>query len=103
MNAIGYKAQHCHVITQSAKNFLGIYAISLAIGGLFALLTPAAAVDAVWLASPGSNDWNTAGNWNPPSAPVTSGSTATFGVFDGNVASALGRRLYQFNYLYPRC
>jgi autotransporter-associated beta strand protein len=34
---------------------------------------------AMWSLSPGTNDWNTANNWSPPTAPNGPGDTATFG------------------------
>ena len=45
---------------------------------LGAVTSPALALDAVWLTSPGSVDWNTDSNWAPPTAPVNLGDTATF-------------------------
>jgi outer membrane autotransporter protein len=54
------------------------------LGILLLILTTAAPaqvpppVDAIWLATPPSNDWNSNANWSPPQAPVMSGDTATF-------------------------
>jgi autotransporter-associated beta strand protein len=50
------------------------FAVLFAIG---ASVTPARAQDATWLLNPGSNNWNTAGNWFPPMVPT---GTATFDV-----------------------
>ena len=35
---------------------------------------------ATWLASPATDDWNTAANWTPATVPNGSGDTATFGI-----------------------
>ena len=50
--------------------------ILLASTALCALALPAAAQDATWLASPGTNDFNTAANWSTGSVPT---GTAFFG------------------------
>jgi hypothetical protein len=60
-----------------------VRAVLLAILGLIAanIQIPAAwGGSATWLSSPGSGDWNTAGNWTPAVVPNASGDTATFNV-----------------------
>jgi autotransporter-associated beta strand protein len=57
----------------------GFFATVLGALLLFVVMAaPALAVDAVWLTTPGSGEWNTNGNWNPPTAPVNAGDMATF-------------------------
>jgi len=58
-------------------------AVLLAVLGLIAAIvqTPVArGGSATWLSSPGSGDWNTAGNWTPGVVPNAAGDTATFNV-----------------------
>ena len=50
----------------------------LASSALIAAAPPAAAADVMWLANPGSSDFNTAANWTPAIVPST-GDTAFFG------------------------
>jgi outer membrane autotransporter protein len=64
---------------QAETKLRGFLATALAVVLVFvAMAAPVLAVDAVWLFSPGSGDWNTNTNWNPPTAPVNIGDTATF-------------------------
>ena len=54
---------------------LTLVAASMAIG-MMSLAASARAQNAIWLASPGSGDFNTAANWNPATVPT---GTASFG------------------------
>lgn len=49
----------------------------VASSALVATVSPAQAVDATWLANPGSNNYNDDNNWNPAAQPISS--TAFFG------------------------
>jgi hypothetical protein len=77
------KTQHAKANAGRAKKFPDVLAAStralLVALSLFVLTsTPLLAVDAVWLLSPGSGDWNTNTNWLPASAPIHPGDTAAF-------------------------
>src|SRR5258708_16637325 len=52
-------------------------AVLLASAALCAVVAPALAQDATWLATPGSGDFNTAANWTPATVPA---GTASFGL-----------------------
>src|SRR4029077_10674858 len=56
--------------------------IAALIGSSLMLLLSAIARagSATWDLHPGSGDWNTAGNWTPPTVPNASTDTATFGL-----------------------
>jgi hypothetical protein len=49
-------------------------------GLLMLLANIARAGSATWDHNPGSGDWNTAGNWTPPTVPNGASDTATFGL-----------------------
>jgi autotransporter-associated beta strand protein len=74
------KAPHLKVITPKLPTLWGTPILSL--GALWLLIATSnlvlAAVDAVWLPNPGSDDWNTGTNWSTSSAPVNALDTATF-------------------------
>ncbi|HEY2714548.1 MAG TPA: putative Ig domain-containing protein [Chthoniobacterales bacterium] len=73
--------EHNQTIPQAGIKLRGLVASSIGALLLFiAMAASALAVDAVWLTSPGSFDWNTDANWAPPTAPVNPGDTATFNV-----------------------
>jgi fibronectin-binding autotransporter adhesin len=85
MAAVPMKTQPIKVTTQARKKLPGILAaISIrpdliALSLFVATSAPVLALDAVWLPSPGTGDWNTGTNWSTsPSAPVNPLDNATF-------------------------
>src|SRR5207248_1632214 len=79
MTALHTHGQRKQTMPQAEIRNYGFFATALGALLLFvATAAPALAVDADWLSNPGSGDWNTNGNWNPPTAPVNAGDTATF-------------------------
>ncbi len=54
---------------------------------LLSVFGSASAQAQTWLASPGSGDWNTAGNWNPATVPNSTAAAVIFGTSTQNSVS----------------